>query len=270
MTIVAGNVEQFAAGLRGDFIGADDPRYDEARRVHNAMIDRRPRFIVRPADVADVMSAVNFARENELLLSVRGGGHGVPGFGTNDGGLVIDLSRMKGMRVDPQKRTVTAQGGCTWGDVAHAPEPFGLHTPGGVVSTTGVGGLGLGGGIGHLTRSFGLVLDNIVSADVVLADGTFAVANEKENADLYWALRGGGGNFGVVTSFELRLHQLKAVYAGPILWPLDKAADAMKFYGQFLKNAPDELNGIFAFLVVPPGEPFPEHLHNKNMCGAVM
>ncbi|HET8944425.1 MAG TPA: FAD-binding oxidoreductase [Dehalococcoidia bacterium] len=267
---LAQSTETLAAGLRGDFIQAGDPEYDSARAVHNAMIDRRPRFIVRPVDTADVIAAVNFAREEGLILSVRGGGHSVPGFGTNDGGIVIDLKRMKGTRVDPQKRTVTAQGGCTWGDVNHATEPFGLHTPGGVVSTTGIGGLGLGGGIGHLTRPFGLVVDNIVSADVVLADGTSVVANENENPDLYWALRGGGGNFGVVTSFELRLHELPAVYAGPIVWPLEKTAEVMKFYAEFIDNAPDELNGIFAFLVVPPGDPFPEELHNKNMCAAVL
>lgn len=267
---LAQSTETLAAGLRGDFIQAGDPDYDSARAVHNAMIDRRPRFIIRPVDTADVMAAVNFARDEGLLLSVRGGGHSVPGFGTNDGGIVIDLRRMKGIRVDPRKRTVTAQGGCTWGDVNHATDPFGLHTPGGVVSTTGIGGLGLGGGIGHLTRPFGLVVDNIVSADVVLADGTSVVTNENENPDLYWALRGGGGNFGVVTSFELRLHELPAVYAGPIVWPIEKAAEVMKFYAEFIDNAPDELNGIFAFLVVPPGDPFPEELHNKNMCAAVL
>ncbi len=268
--VVQTGIEQFAGSLRGQLIQHGDAEYEEARRVHNAMIDRRPRFIARCADVADVMAAVNFAREEGLLLSIRGGGHSVPGFGTNDGGLVIDLVRMKGIRVDPEKRTVTAQAGCTWGDVNHATEPFGLHTPGGVVSTTGVAGLALGGGIGHLTRPFGLVVDNIVSADVVLADGSCAVASEKENVDLYWALRGGGGNFGVVTSFELRLHELKAVYAGPIVWPLDNAGDVLRFYAEFINNAPEQLNGIFAFLVVPPGEPFPEHLHNRNMCAAVL
>lgn len=262
--------EELSGSVRGEIIQPDDPTYDEARAVFNAMIDRRPRVIVRCADVADVIACVNFAREEDLVLSVRGGGHGVPGFATNDGGLVIDLSRMKGIRVDPEKRTVRAQGGCTWGDVDHATHVFGLATPSGIVSTTGVGGISLGGGIGHLTRPFGLACDNIISADVVTADGQFVVASEKENADLFWALRGGGGNFGVVTSFEFRLHPVNTIYGGPVLWPLHLAADAMKFYGDFITSAPEELNVLFAFLVVPPGEPFPEHLQNTNMCGAVV
>ena len=269
-TVAVAAVDQFRSMLRGELIQPGDAAYEEARKVHNAMIDRRPRLIARCADVADVISAVNFARENDLVLSVRGGGHGVPGFATNDDGMVIDLSPMKGIWVDRERRTVRAQGGCTWGDVNHATDPFGLHTPGGVVSTTGIGGLSLGGGIGHLTRPFGLVCDNIISADVVTADGKLLVASEKDNADLYWALRGGGGNFGVVTSFQFRLHEVSAVYAGPIVWPADTAADVLKFYADFIHNAPDELNAIFAFLMVPPGEPFPEHLHNKNMCAAVV
>ena len=267
---VASSVEEFAATLRGQLIQADDTDYEEARHVYNAMIDKRPRCIVCCVDVADVIACVNFAREEGLLLSVRGGGHNVAGFATNDGGLVIDLSRMKGIRVEPEKRTVRAQGGCTWGDVDHATHAFGLATPGGVVSTTGIAGLSLGGGMGHLTRRFGLACDNLISADVVTADGQLVVANEKENADLLWALRGGGGNFGVVTSFELRLHPVSTVYAGPILWSIDKAADAMKFWRDYITHAPDEVNAIFAFLVVPPEEPFPEHLHNKNVCAAVV
>jgi len=165
---------------------------------------------------------------------------------------------------------VTAQGGCTWGEVDHATHVFGFATPGGVVSTTGIAGLSLGGGLGHLTRKCGLSCDNIISADVVTADGSFVVASEKENADLFWALRGGGGNFGVVTSFEFRLHEVSTVYAGPILWPLELAADAMNLYRHFINNAPDDLNVLFGFLVVPPGPPFPEPLHNKVMCGAVV
>jgi len=262
--------EELSASVRGDIIQPDDPQYDEARKVFNAMIDRRPRVIVRCTDVADVIACVHVARENGLLLSVRGGGHNVAGFGTNDGGLVLDLSRMKGIRVDPGKRTVRAQGGCTWGNVDHATHAFGLATPSGVVSTTGVGGISLGGGIGHLTRSYGLTCDNLISGDVVTADGQFVVASEKDNSDLLWALRGGGGNFGVVTSFEFRLHPVSTVYAGPILWSLDRAADAMKFYRDYITSAPEELNVSFAFLVVPPGEPFPEHLRNTNMCAAVV
>jgi len=268
--VVDTSVEQFAGSLRGQLIQQGDAEYEEARNVMNGMIDRRPRFIVRCADVADVIACVNFAREEGLLLSIRGGGHNVAGSGTNDGGLVIDLLRMKGIRVDPEKRTVRAQGGCTWGDVDHATHAFGLAAPGGVISTTGIAGLSLGGGMGHLTRPFGLACDNLISADVVTADGQFVVANDRENTDLFWALRGGGGNFGVVTSFEFRLHPVSTIYGGPIFWPIDKAAEAMKFYREFIANAPDDLNAIFAFLVVPSEEPFPQHLHNMNVCGAAV
>ena len=269
MTVASG-VERLSASLRGQLIHPSDPDYEEARHVVNAMIDRRPRFIVRAVDTADVTASVNFAREEGLVLSIRGGGHGVPGFATNDEGLVIDLLRMKGIRVDPNNRTATAQGGCTWGDLDHATHAFGLATPGGVVSTTGIAGLTLGGGIGHLTRKCGLSCDNLVSADVVLADGSFVVANESENADLFWALRGGGGNFGVVTSLEFRLHEVSIVYAGPVLWTVERAADAMKFAREFIRDAPEDLNVVLAFLRVPPGEPFPQHLHDKNMLGAIV
>jgi FAD/FMN-containing dehydrogenase len=268
--VVEIGIEQFAGSLRGPLIQANDAEYEEARQVFNAMIDRRPRYIARCVDVADVIACVNFAREEGLVLSVRGGGHNVAGFGTNDGGLVIDLSRMRGIRVDPQKRTVRAQGGCTWGDVDHATHAFGFATPSGVVSTTGVGGLSLGGGMGHLTRPFGLTCDNLASADVVTADGEFVVASDKENTDLFWALRGGGGNFGVVTSFEFKLHPVSTVYAGPIFWSLDMASDAMKFWGEFIADATEDVNAIFALTVVPPWEPFPEHLQDKNICGAVV
>jgi FAD/FMN-containing dehydrogenase len=268
--VVDTSAEQFTAGLRGQLMQQGDAEYEEARHVFNGMIDKRPRLILRAADVADVIAGVNFGRQEGLVLSVRSGGHNVAGFATNDGGLVIDLSRMKGIQVDPQRRTVRAQAGCTWGDVDHATHAFGLACAGGVVSTTGIGGLTLGGGIGHLTRPFGLACDNIISADVVTADGQFVVASEKENADLLWALRGGGGNFGVVTSFEFRAHPVSMVYAGPVFWSLDKAGEVMKFYGDFITNAPEELNGLFGFLVVPPEEPFPEHLHNRNVCGAVL
>ena len=269
MTVARG-VEELTGSLRGQLIQPSDPDYEEARHVVNAMIDRRPRLIVRPVDTADVIASVNFAREEGLVLSIRGGGHGVPGFATNDEGLVIDLSRMKGIQVSPSNRTARAQGGCTWGDLDHATHVFGLATPGGIVSTTGIAGLTLGGGIGNLTRKCGLSCDNLVSADVVLADGSFVVANESENADLFWALRGGGGNFGVVTSFEFRLHEVGTVYAGPVLWTVERAADAMKFVREFIKEATDDLNVILAFLQVPPGEPFPEQLHGKNMLAAVV
>lgn len=255
--------------MRGQLVRPGDEGYDQARAVHNAMIDRRPALIARCVDAADVIAVVNFARENDLELAVRGGGHSVPGYGTVDDGVVLDLSPMKGILVDPEAQVVTVEGGCTWGDVDHATHAFGLASPAGVVSTTGVGGLTLGGGSGHLTRSCGLTIDNLVSAQVVTADGSFVVADENRNADLFWAVRGGGGNFGVVTSFTFRLHPVDMVIAGPTLWHLDHAAEAMRMYDQLLAGAPDELTGVFAFLVVPPGPPFPEELHGKTMCGVV-
>ncbi|MDM0052240.1 FAD-binding oxidoreductase [Variovorax sp. J22R115] len=262
-------LDAYKAQLRGSLIQPDDAGYDEARKVYNAMIDKRPRLIARCADVADVIASVNFARDNQLLLAVRGGGHNGGGLGTCDDGLVIDLSRLRGVRVDPKAHTVRAEGGCTWGDVDHATHAFGMATPAGIISTTGVGGLTLGGGIGHLSRRFGLTIDNLLGVDMVLADGSFVTANAKENADLFWAVRGGGGNFGVVTSFEYRLHPLSTVVAGPTLWPMERSAEVFKWYRDFIGKAPTELNGFFAFLTVPPGPPFPEELHLKKMCGVV-
>lgn len=262
-------VETLEASLRGPLIRAGDPLYDEARKVYNGMIDRRPALIARCADVADVISAVNFAREARLTVAVRGGGHNVVGFGTCDDGLVIDLSPMKGVRIDPAKRIAWAQGGCTWGDLDHATHAFGLAAPGGIISTTGIAGLTLGGGVGHLTRKCGLSCDNVLSVDVVTADGRFVTASADENADLYWAVRGGGGNFGVVTSFEFRLHEVSTVFAGPVLYSLDMATEAMRFYRDYMADAPEDMNAFFAFLIVPPGPPFPEDLHNKTVCGAV-
>ncbi|HLO25403.1 MAG TPA: FAD-dependent oxidoreductase, partial [Geobacteraceae bacterium] len=257
------------SSLRGELIQPGEAEYDAARKVYNAMIDRHPRLIVRCRDVADVITAVNFARDNELLLAIRGGGHNAGGLGVCDDGLVIDLSLMKGVRVDPGERTVRVEGGCVWGDVDHATHAFGLATPSGIISTTGVAGLTLGGGIGHLTRRCGLSVDNLQEADLVLADGSFVTTNAEKNPDLYWAIRGGGGNFGVVTSFLFRLHPIDTVYAGPMFWELEQAADMMRWYRDFITRAPEELNGFFAFLVVPPGPPFPEHLHNKTVCGIV-
>jgi FAD/FMN-containing dehydrogenase len=262
-------VQGFAQNLRGELIQPGDQNYDEARKLYNAMIDRRPRFIVRCADVADVIASVKFARDHNLLLAVRGGGHNGGGLGSCDDGLVIDLSRMKGVRVDPEQQTAQVNGGCTWGDVDHATHVFGLATPSGIISTTGVGGLTLGGGLGHLTRRFGLAVDNLIGADMVLADGSFVSVSASNHPDLFWAIRGGGGNFGVVTSFLFRLHPVKTVIAGPTLWPLEQSADVLKWYREFITKAPEELNGFFAFLVVPPGPPFPEHLHLKKMCGVV-
>ncbi|HEY5626254.1 MAG TPA: FAD-binding oxidoreductase, partial [Dehalococcoidia bacterium] len=205
MTLTS-SVEQLSESLRGQVIQPGDPDYEEARRVYNGMIDRRPRLVARCTDAADVISAVSFARENELGLAIRGGGHNVAGFGTVDDGVVIDLAAMRSVRVDPSNRTVRVDGGCVWGDVDHAAHAFGLAVPAGILSTTGVAGLTLGGGTGYLTRKYGLTLDNLISADVVTADGGLVIASENQNEDLFWAIRGGGGNFGVVTSFEFRAH----------------------------------------------------------------
>ncbi len=262
-------VEKFKANLRGRLIRPNDEGYDDARKVYNAMINRRPALIARCADVADVITAVNFGRENRMLVAIRGGGHNGGGLGVCDDGLVIDLSLVKYTRVDPKARTVRVGGGCTWGDVDHSTHAFGMATPSGVISTTGVAGLTLGGGLGHLTRKCGLAIDNLLAADLVLADGRFVTASAEENVDLYWAIRGGGGNFGVVTSFLFRLYPIRTVYAGPMLWPVDRAAEIMQWYREFITQAPEDISGFFAFLVVPPGPPFPEHLHLKTMCGIV-
>ena len=257
------------ARLRGEVIDPSHVRYDAARRVYNAMFDRHPRVIARCADVADVMACVEFARENTITTAIRGGGHNAAGLGVCDDGLVIDLSQMRGVRVDPAAKTVRVGGGCTWGDVDHATHAFGMATPSGIISTTGVGGLTLGGGIGHLTRKYGLTIDNLLSADVVLADGRFHTASKDENQDLFWAIRGGGGNFGVVTSFLFRLHPVDTVYAGPMLWPMSQAAAVMQCYRELITRAPEDLNGFFAFMTVPPAPPFPEELHGQKMCGIV-
>ena len=260
-------IAAFKSSLRGELIQPSDPAYPEARKVYNAMIDKKPRLIARVADVADVITAVNFAREQRMLVAIQSGGHNAGGLGSVDDGLVIQLTRMKGVRVDPVAKTVRVEGGCTWGDVDHATHAFGYAVPTGIISTTGVGGLALGGGLGHLTRGCGLTIDNILEVDMVLADGRFVTANARKNADLFWAVRGGGGNFGVVTSFLFRMHQVHTDYAGPIIYELGEATEVMKWYRDFIKKAPNQLTGFFLFLVVPPGPPFPEHLHMKKMCG---
>jgi FAD/FMN-containing dehydrogenase len=244
--------QAFGESLRGELIQPGDQRYDTARKLYNGMIERWPRAIARCADVSDVIYSSSFAREHDLLLAVRGGGHNGGGLGSCDDRLVIDLSRMKGVRVGPARRTARVEGGCTWGDVDHATHAFGLATPSGLFSTTGFGGLTLGGGLGYLTRKFGLSIDNLIGADMVLADGRFVTVSADEDSDLFWAIRGGGGNFGVVTSFLFRLHPVKTVVAGPTLWPLNQAANLMRWYREFITSAPEDMNGIFAFLTVPP------------------
>ncbi len=260
---------QFQTKMRGKLIQPKDTEYDIARKIYNGMFDKRPAMIAQCADVADVVAAVNFARENEMLVAVKGGGHNAAGLGSCDDGLVIDLSPMRAVHVDVKKETALVQAGCTLGDVDHATHAFGMAVPSGIASTTGISGLTLGGGLGHLTRQCGLTIDSLIEADVVLADGTCVKASTSENKDLFWALRGGGGNFGVVTSFLFKTWPISTVYGGPMLWEISEAKEVLKWYNDFIKNAPEEINGFFAFLIVPPGDPFPEHLHLKKMCGVV-
>ena len=255
--------------VRGTVTTAEDAEYDEARRVYNAMIDRRPAVIVRPANTGDVMTAVRFAAENDLTVAVRGGSHSVPGFGTADDALVVDLSTMRGVRVDPLTQTARVEGGATWGDLNAAGHPFGLATTGGIISTTGVGGLTLGGGIGYLTRGLGLSCDNLLAADVVTADGSFHVASDKEDADLFWAIRGGGGNFGVVTSFEFRMSPVKDIYGGPMFFELDAAGDLLRFYREFIADAPEELGCFPAYQIAPPLPFIPEDRHGEPFIAMV-
>lgn len=255
--------------VRGEIVGPYHPDYEQARRVDNGSIDKHPELIVRCADAGDVVAALAAGREAGLDIAVRGGGHSVPGFGTVDHGLVIDLGSIRNVRVDPGGRLAEVGGGATLGDLDHATHAFGLATPTGVLSTTGVGGLTLGGGQGYLTRKLGLTIDNLVSADVVLADGSFVQASENENEELFWALRGGSGNFGIVTRFAFRLHPLTNVVAGPMLWPLDRGAELMRLYRDSISEAPEELTGIFAFVTVPPAPPFPEELHLQKVAGVI-
>jgi FAD/FMN-containing dehydrogenase len=262
-------IDQFRQNLRGRLITRDDADYDEARALYNGMIDKRPLLIAKCADVADVVAAVNFGRDSGLLIAIRGGGHNGPGLGSVDDGLVVDLSMLKGVRVDPANRTVRVEPGCTSGDVDHATHAFGLAVPFGIVSTTGVAGLTLGGGSGYLTRKHGLTIDNLLEADVVLADGSFVTASPQEHADLFWALRGGGGNFGVVTSFLFRAHPVSMVYAGPIFWDAKHAKEIMAAYRDFLPSAPEEL-GIFVGLkTVPSMDPFPREAWGKRACAII-
>ncbi|MFG2652173.1 FAD-binding oxidoreductase [Streptomyces sp. NPDC048436] len=257
------------AGFKGQLIGPDDSAYEEARAVYNAMADKRPALVARCTDAHDVSRVIGFARAHGLPLAVRGGGHHGAGLGTVDGGVVADLSPLKAVDVDPRARTVRVGGGCVWGEVDSATHEHGLATPSGIISTTGVGGLTLGGGLGHLTRRFGLSIDNLLEADLVLADGRTVRASTDENSDLYWAIRGGGGNFGVVTSFLFRLHELSTVVAGPTFWPAEQGAEVLAAYRDFLPRASRAANGFFMFGTVPPAPPFPETLHLRKVAGIV-
>jgi FAD/FMN-containing dehydrogenase len=262
-------IQTLGTSLRGDLIDPAHQEYAAARRVYNAMIDKHPAAIARCLDVADVIACVRFAAAEGIDLAIRGGGHNGGGLGSVDDGLVIDLSRLRGVRVNPDSRTATVAGGTTLGELDHATHAFGLAVPAGIISTTGVGGLTLGGGLGYLTRKYGLSIDNLIEADVVLADGSLVRASESENDDLFWAIRGGGGNFGVVTSFTFQARPVSTVVGGPMLWPLEQAPEVLAFYTELLANGPDELGGFFALLTVPPGPPFPEELHLKKVCGVV-
>ncbi|MDN3241457.1 FAD-binding oxidoreductase [Glycomyces tritici] len=255
--------------MRGPVVAPGDPGYDEARSIYNAMIDRRPAAFAKCADVADVRATIAFAQDVGVELAVRGGGHSGPGLCLVDDGLTLDLSPMNWVRVDPGAGIAQVGGGAELGALDHAAHTFGLGIPSGIMSTTGVGGLTLGGGHGHLTRKYGLTIDSLISADVVLADGTFATASETEHPDLFWALRGGGGNFGVVTSFTFRLSKVRDVGVGLTVWPMDRIQEVLRWYREFLPAAPEDLNGFFALLSVPPGPPFPEPIHGQKMCAVV-
>jgi FAD/FMN-containing dehydrogenase len=269
MAVTGIKLDQLREQVRGDVVAPGDEAYDEARKVHNAMIDRHPAVVIRCANVGDVVAAVNLARENGLDLAVRGGGHSVPGFGTCDDGVVIDLSGMRSVTVDATSLTARAEGGATWGDFNDATHVHGLATTGGIISTTGIAGLTLGGGIGYLSRGFGLSCDNLISADVVTADGRSVVASEDENADLFWALRGGGGNFGVVTSFEYRLHSVKTIYGGPMFFEVDDAATVLRFFREFIADAPEEFGGFPAWQIAPPLPFIPENRHGDTFLAFV-
>ena len=254
-------LRRLSDGVRGEVLQPEHPDYEQARKVYNALHDHHPALILRAADVADVMAGVAFAREHGLVLSVRAGAHSVAGFGTNDGGVVLDLSRMRGIRVDPGRRTARAEPGCTWGDLNHATHAFGLATTGGIVSTTGIAGLTLGGGMGFLARQCGLTCDTLVSADVVTADGRFLTCSEGEHPDLLWALRGGGGNFGIVTSFEYRLEPVRDILGGPTFFPLDPAV--LRGYRDFIPHAPEELSALLVLTLAPPLPFLPQECHGK-------
>jgi FAD/FMN-containing dehydrogenase len=256
--------DELAESFRGELVLPADPSYDDARKIWNAAIDRRPVCVARCTGVADVVAAVRFARDRGLPVAVRSGGHGVGGHALCDDGLVIDLTPMKGIRVDPAARTARAEAGVLWGELDRETQLFGLATVGGIVTHTGIAGLTLGGGIGWLMRKYGATVDNLLSADLVTAEGQLVRASAEENPELFWGIRGGGGNFGIVTSFEYRLHPVgPTVLAGPIFHPLERAGEVLRFYRGFIRDAPDELTTIFHLRVAPPLPFLPEDLHGK-------
>ena len=268
-TVLDDTIATFKQSLRGPLIQRGEPEYDDARALYNGMIDKHPLMIARCADVADVIAAVTFGREQHLPIAIRGGGHNGPGLGSVDDGLVIDLSAMKSVRVDPASRTVRVGPGCTSGDVDHATHAFGLAVPFGIVSSTGVAGLTLGGGTGYLTRKHGLTVDNLLEADVVLADGTFVTASKDQHPDLFWGLKGGGGNFGVVTSFLFQAHPVKMVFAGPIFWEATHGRAIMQRYREFIAKAPRELGSFVGLKTVPSMDPFPRSHWGVRACAVI-
>ena len=266
---MAVSVEGLASAVKGRVVEAGAPDYDQARALYNGMIDKRPAAIAYCADEADVAAAVRYGVEHGLRIAVRGGGHNGGGLGSVDDGLVIDLSQLNAIEVDAAAKMVRVGGGALLKDVLEETHRDGLTVPVGIIGTTGVGGLTLGGGMGHLTRGMGLTIDNLVAATVVLADGSIVQTDAEREPELFWALRGGGGNFGVVTQFSFRCHPLTTVLAGPVLYDIGDAAELLTWYRDFLPAAPDELSGFFAFLSIPPGPPFPEELHLRKVCGVV-
>jgi FAD/FMN-containing dehydrogenase len=270
ITSLADDARRELADLSDRIVGPGDAGYDEARAVHNGMIDRHPAVLVRCASSEEVARCIAFARNHDTAIAVRGGGHNGGGLGVVDDGLVIDLAGMEDVVVDPESDRVRVGGGCTWGQVDRATAEYGRATPSGIISTTGVGGLTLGGGLGHLTRRYGLTIDSLIGADVVLADGSRVHASADEHPDLFWALRGGGGNFGVVTSFEFRTHPTgAALMAGPTFWPIEQTPEVMRFYREFLPAAPRALNGFFAAMTVPPIDMFPAELHMRKVAAVL-
>src|SRR5438477_9574609 len=263
-------VDALRTQVEGEVVAPGDAEYEEARKVYNGMIDKHPAAVVRCTGPADVAAVIDVARAEGFDLSVRGGGHSAPGFGTNDGGLVIDLSGLQDVAVATDTQTVRAGGGCTWAVFNEATNAHGLATTGGIIGSTGIAGLTLGGGIGYLARKYGLSCDNLVSAEVVTADGQVLTASETNNSDLFWALRGGGGNFGVVTTFQYRLHPVADIYGGPIVYPVDRADDILRFYREYIAEAPEELGGFVGFHLAPPLPFLPEEWHFKNVCLAVL
>ena len=261
--------EELRNRTQGQIILPQDENYDQARAIYNAMIDKRPAIILKCKDKEDVVQAVNFAQENNLEVSIRSGGHNGAGLALVNDGLVIDLSEMKSIKINPSEKTAIVEPGNTLSDLDKATHEYGLALPVGINGTTGIAGLTLGGGLGYLSRKGGLAIDNLLEAQVVLASGELVTTNASSHSDLFWALRGGGGNFGVVVSFTFNLIPIKNVYAGPMLWPLAQTEEVMKFYDETTKSASNDLYGFFAFLTVPPADPFPEHLHMKKVCGIV-